>query len=81
MTIENKHIIDCPEHGLFWSPNYKPCPQCYCDDPILEGPMCWSTTFIQWKDEERPLTLAYRPSLDPTFKPYVLLRQSKRPTN
>ena len=50
---------------------------CYCDNPIEFGPMMWSTTFIQWKGEERSLTLAYRPSNDPSYQRFIYLRKKK----
>lgn len=76
MQVFNKHIIECPEHGLFASPDYWPCPFCFEKEHIKEGPMCWNSTMIEWKGEERTLTLDYIPSDDPKWQqPFVFFRR------
>lgn len=78
MTIRNSDILDCPQHGLFHSPDYWPCPFCFSKEPIKEGPPAWSTTFIMWKGLERVLTLYYVPTLDLSWAHYVIYQRKKK---
>jgi hypothetical protein len=80
MKILNQHIIECPEHGLFASPDYWPCPFCFHKEHIKRGPMCWTTTFITWKGEERSLTLDYIPTDDEEYNKYAFVfRRTTKP--
>lgn len=75
MQIANKHILECPEHGLFYSPDYWPCPFCFNKEHIKEGPACWNTTVIDWKGRQRSLTLAYVPTDDQTYGSFVIYKR------